>query len=157
MRFFLLILITATLLPGCSGTPPAETPAEAPPAPAAAAEPFKFVSDPAMKELMANKVEILSETLWNANLEENAPKKAADWKPFEDAANGLIEAGKSMLAAPLAKDQGKWKEETQKLIDISGVALKAIQDKNLMALNDTTNRMTEESCTTCHKLYYTGP
>jgi cytochrome c556 len=110
-----------------------------------------------MQELMAKKVEIMMETLWNAGLEETAPKKDPDWKKFEDAADGLIEAGKSMLEPPLAKDQGKWKEETQKFIDLTGVALKAVQDKNLAALNDTANKMTEQTCMSCHVLYYTGP
>ena len=154
MRVFLTSLTVALLLFGCSSTP-SETPAEETPPPAA--EPFVFVSDPAMKELMANKVEVLTEVLWNASIEENAPKKDADWKKLEDAANGLIEAGKSMLEPPLAKDQGRWKEETQKLLDDTGVALKAIKEKNLTALNDTTSKMAEGGCTTCHMLYYTGP
>ena len=155
MRFFFLILTAATLfLAGCSSAPPAEPPAEATPPPAA--QPFVFVSDPAMKELMATKVETMTETLWNASLEETAPKKDADWKKLEDAATGLVDAGKSMLAAPLAKDQGKWKEETEKFIGFSEVALKQVKEKNLKALTDTANKMTEETCTSCHKLYYTG-
>jgi hypothetical protein len=84
----------------------------------------------------------------------DSPKKDADWKKFEDAANGLIEAGKSMIEPPLAKDQGRWKEETQEMLDLSSMALKAIKEK---ALNDTANKMTEDACTSCHKLYYTGP
>ena len=110
-----------------------------------------------MKDLMANKVEVLTETLWNASLDETAPKKDADWKKLAGAANELITAGKSMLEPPLAKDQGKWKDETQKLIDLTGMALKAINEKNLPALNDTANKMTEDACGSCHKLYYTGP
>lgn len=154
MRLSISSLTLALLLFGCSSTPPAE-PAET--TEPSKAEPFVFVSDPAMKVLMAEKVEVLTETLWNASLEETAPKNDADWKKFEDAANGLIEAGKSMLEAPLAKDQGKWKEETQKFIDLTGVALNAIKEKNLTALNDTANKMTEDTCSSCHMLYYTGP
>jgi cytochrome c556 len=153
MRLSISSLTMALLVFGCTST--AEKPAETTEPPKA--EPFVFVSDPAMKELMAQKVEILTETLWNAGLEETAPKNNADWKKFEDAANGLIEAGKSMMDPPLAKDQGKWKEETQKFIDLTGVALKAIQEKNLTALNDTANKMTEDTCMSCHVLYYTGP
>ena len=110
-----------------------------------------------MKDLMANKVEVLTETLWNASLDETAPRKDADWKKLADAANELMAAGKSMLEPPLAKDQEKWKDETQKLINVTGLALKAINEKNLTALNDTTNKMTEDTCSSCHKLYYTGP
>jgi hypothetical protein len=155
MRVFLLCLTIATPLYGCSSTPSAEIPVET--TTPSAAEPFVFVSDPAMKELMANKVEVQTEVLWNAGLEENAPKTDADWKKLEEAANGLIDAGKSMLEPPLAKDQGKWKDETQKFMDDIGLALKEIKAKNLTALNDTTGKMTEGTCTTCHKLYYTGP
>jgi hypothetical protein len=152
MRFSLFVLTAATLfLTACSIAPPAET------APAAAPQPFVFVSDPAMKELMAKKVEILTGTLWNASLEENAPKKDADWKKFEDAATGLVDAGKSMLVSPLAKDQGKWKEQTEKFIGLSEIALKAVKEKDLTTLTDTANKMTEDTCSSCHKLYYTGP
>ena len=155
MRFFFLILTATTLLlTACSSAPPTEQPTETTPPPA---QPFVFVSDPAMKELMANKVELLTETLWNAGLEETAPKKDSDWKKLEDAAIGLVDAGKSMLTAPLAKDQGKWREETEKFIGFSEVALKAVKEKNVAALTDTANKMTEETCTSCHKLYYTGP
>ena len=153
MRFYISSLTIAVLLFGCSSAPPVETPA-APPSPA---EPFVFVSDPAMKDLMATKVEVLTETLWSASLDETAPRKDADWKKLSDAANELITVGKSMLEPPLAKDQGRWKEETQKLIDLTGKALKAINEKNLIALNDTANKMTEDTCASCHKLYYTGP
>jgi cytochrome c556 len=152
MRFFFFVLTAASLLvTACSSAPPAES------APAPAAQPFVFVSDPAMKELMAKKVEIFTGTLWNASLEENAPKKNSDWKKLADAATGLVGAGQSMLAAPLARDQGKWKEETEKFIGLSEAALKAVIEKDLTALTDTANRMTEETCTSCHKLYYTGP
>ena len=155
MRLYISSLPLALLLFGCSSAPPAETPAA--PAPPAEPQPFVFVSDPAMKDLMANKVEVLTETLWNASLDETAPRKDADWKKLADAANELITAGKSMLEPPLAKDQGKWKDETQKLIDLTGMALKAINEKDVTALNDTANKMTEDSCGSCHKLYYTGP
>ena len=155
MRFFLSPLTVALLLFGCSGATPPETPTE--PGVPPTAEPFVFVSDPALKELMGKKVEVFTEALWNASLEETAPKKDADWKKLADAADGLIEAGKSMLEPPLAKDQGKWKEETQKMLDMTSVALKAIKEKDLKALNDTANKMTEDTCTSCHKLYYTGP
>ena len=155
MRFFFLMLTTTTLLlTACSNASPTEQPIETTPPPA---QPFVFVSDPAMKELMARKVELLTETLWNAGLEEAAPKKDSDWKKLEDAAIGLIDAGKSMLAAPLAKDQGKWRDETEEFIGFSEVALKAVKEKNVTALTDTANKMTEKTCTSCHKLYYTGP
>jgi cytochrome c556 len=154
MRFVASTLTVALLLCSCSSSPSAETPeAKAP----AVAKGFIFVSNPALKELMATKVEVLTETLWNASLEETAPKNDADWKKFEEAAKGLIEAGKSMLEPPLVKDQGKWKEETQKLLDLTDVALKAIREKNLAALNDTANKMTGDTCMSCHELYYTGP
>ena len=110
-----------------------------------------------MKDLMATKVEVLTETLWSASLDETAPRKDANWKKLAAAANELMTVGKSMLEPPLAKDQGKWKGETQKLIELTGVALKAINEKNLTALNDTANKMTEDTCSSCHKLYYTGP
>jgi hypothetical protein len=154
MRLFFRLLAVVTLLSGCSGSTPAETPAATT---QPSTEPFVFVSDPALKELMAKKVEILMEALWNANLEETAPRTDADWKKFENTAKDLIEAGEELLEPPLAKDQGKWKEETRKMLDRTGVALQAIKEKNLKALNDTTNQMTEDACTSCHKLYYTGP
>ena len=157
MRFLFSILITCSLLLfGCATTPPAEEKPAETKAPAAD-KPFVFVSDPAMKALMAEKVEVFSETLWNAGLEETAPKKPADWKKLEDAANGMVDAGKSMLNPPLSKDEGKWKEETQKFLDFSNTLSKAAKDKNLMTLNDTSAKMLDETCSTCHKLYYTGP
>jgi cytochrome c556 len=110
-----------------------------------------------MKELMATRVEIPSSALWNANLDESAPKKDADWKPFEDAAKNLVEAAKSMMAPPLAKDEGKWKEESQKLVALAEACLKAVNEKNLAALKDSSNKLIEDGCTTCHKAYYTGP
>jgi hypothetical protein len=105
-----------------------------------------------MKELMA-KIEGLFETLWSANLEQNAPKSDEDWQKFANPANELLAAGKRMLEPPLARDQGKWQEETGKLLALTGVAAQAIQEKNLTLLNDTTNKMTEDTCASCHKLY----
>jgi hypothetical protein len=122
----------------------------------AATKQFEFVSDPAMKELMAKRVEGLSEALWAGNVEETTPKNDADWKRFETAALGLIDEGKAMMAPPLAKDEGKWKEEVSKFTLLAEAGLKGAREKNLTALNDAANKMIEESCTSCHKLYYTG-
>jgi cytochrome c556 len=155
MRLSALLLIIGILCAACStSTPP--KPAAEESAQNAATKQFEFVSDPAMKELMATKVEGLSEALWAGNVEETAPKTNADWKRFETAAVGLIDAGKAMMAPPLAKDEGKWKEEVSKFTSLAEAGLKGAQEKNLAALNDAANKMIEDSCTSCHKLYYTG-
>ena len=144
-----LVLILFTLAFGCASTPPAEEKKEE-----EAPAPAKFVSVPELKELMAKKVEIAAEAIWNAALDESAPKTDADWKKLDDAAVELAETGKSIMTSNLAKDQGKWKEESQKMIDMAEVSRKAIKEKNRDALIDAGNRMNDEVCVSCHKIYF---
>jgi cytochrome c556 len=137
-------------LTGCASAE--EKPAEeATPAPAA---PVPFVSVPELKELMAGKIEVDSNLVLNAPYDENALKNDADWKKVEEAAGRLVDAGKSLLDPPLAKDQGKWKEEAQKMMDLAEGTRKAAQAKDKKALEDAGGKLLEESCTSCHKVYF---
>jgi 23S rRNA pseudoU1915 N3-methylase RlmH len=141
--FTLIVLVSA----GCGSAPQTEA-TETETAPA------KFVSVPELKELMATKVELAAEAIWNAALDESAPKTDADWKKLEEAAAALAENGKSLMTSNLAKDQGKWKEESQKLIDIAEVSRKAIAEKNRDALVDAGNKMNDAVCVSCHMIYF---
>jgi hypothetical protein len=146
-KFSLVLTLLTVMCFGCAGSPPAEETKEetAPP---------KFVSVPELKEIMAKKVEIAAEALWNAALDENAPKTDAAWKKLDESAVVLAETGKSIMTSDLAKDQGRWKEESQKMIDMAEVFRKIIMEKNREALLDAGNRMNDEVCVSCHKIYF---
>lgn len=148
MRHFILGFVSTVFLLGCvSANKPAE---EAPPAAPAA---LPFVSVPELMELMA-KMEIDSNLVLNAPYDPNTVKTDADWKKLDEAAGRMLEAGKSLLNPPLAKDQGKWKEETHKLVDLIEACRKAIQAKDMKALEAAGAKLVEDSCTSCHKTYY---
>ena len=151
MRHFILGFVSIVFLFGCvsANKPPAE---EAPPASVAPAA-LPFVSVPELKDLMA-KMEVDSNLVLNAPYDPNAVKTDADWKKIDEAAGRMLEAGKSLLNPPLAKDQGKWKEETHKLVDLIEACRKAIQAKDLKALESAGAKLVEDSCTSCHKTYY---
>ena len=151
MRHFILGFIFTVFLLGCVSTnKPAE---EAQPAPAAPAA-LPFASVPELKELMAKRLEVDSNLVLNAPYDPNAVKSDADWKKLDEAAGRMLEAGKSLLNPPLAKDQGKWMEEAQKLVDLTEACRKAIQAKDMKALEAAGAKLVEDSCTSCHKTYY---
>lgn len=112
----------------------------------------KFVSDPAMKAIMAGKIEHAAETLWNAD--EESVKTADGWKKLDDAAADLVDAAKSLLQPPLAKDQGKWKEESERFIRLAQETRAAITKRDLEAVSEGGGRLLEESCTPCHQIYF---
>jgi cytochrome c556 len=149
MRLFGITLIVITLLlSACSTAPEQKMEEKAPAGP-----PAKFVSDPDLKDVMAAMIEMDAETVWNIGLDENAPKTDEDWKKFEYAAIGLVQTTKLLMTSHLAKDQGKWKEESQKLLDTALVIQKAVREKNRDAVMEAGNKMNDD-CSSCHKLYF---
>jgi PBP1b-binding outer membrane lipoprotein LpoB len=149
MRLFGITLIVITLLlTGCSAAPEQKAEDKAPAGP-----PATFVSDPDLKDVMAAMIEMDAETIWNIGLDENAPKADEDWKKYEHAAIGLVQTSKLLMTSHLAKDQGKWKEESQKLVDTASVIRKAVNEKNRDAVIEAGNKMNDD-CSSCHKLYF---
>jgi cytochrome c556 len=154
MQRLVSTLILTIVLFGCS--PAAEKAAEqaAPATAAAPAAPPAFVSVPELKELMGKKVEIDSGLILNAAYDDNALKTDADWKKIDEAAVRIAEAGKTLLNPPLAKDEGKWKEEALKMIELAEATRKAIKAKDKTAVESAGAKLLEESCTSCHKTYF---
>jgi PBP1b-binding outer membrane lipoprotein LpoB len=149
MRLFGITLIAVTLLlSNCSTAPEQKAETKAPAGP-----PATFVSDPDLKDVMAAMIEMDAETIWNIGLDENAPKTDEDWKKYEHAAIGLVQTSKLLMTSHLAKDQGKWKEESQKLVDTASVIRKAVNEKNRDAVIEAGNKMNDD-CSSCHKLYF---
>jgi hypothetical protein len=143
-------LVVALCAGGCVSEPPVE-PAVA--APSVAEAPAPFVSVPELKELMAVLVEHSAEAIWNAALDEGTPKTDDEWNALDRATVGLIVAGRYMMESHLAKDQGRWKAESQKMIDLVEACRKSIKERDLKTLLEAGDRLTDDSCTSCHAVY----
>ncbi len=144
------VLLVALCVCACAREPPVE-PAVA--TPSAAEAPVPFVSVPELKELMAVLIEHSAETIWNASLDEGVPKTDDEWRALDAAAVGVMVAGRYMMESRLAKDQGRWRAESQKMIDLVEACRKSINEKDLKALLEAGDKLTDDSCTSCHAVY----
>jgi hypothetical protein len=139
--FLSLAMFAVLIVSGCTTAPaPEPTPAAPPPQ-------FKAAAD--LKDIMAFVVDYNAKKLWNAV----SPKTDEDWHVLEHEAITLGEMGNVIMMPHLAKDNGDWARLSQAMIDAAGGARKAIQAKNLDALQAAGGQIVT-TCEQCHMKYY---
>ena len=137
---------TAVFLFGCSSSPP-----QASQTPGNYRATWKSV--PELQDVMDAMVEVNAEILWNAALDENAPKTGEDWEKLDHAAVSLIETGKLLKISQLAKDNPDWPKDADRFIAQAEAARKAVKDRNLPNLLSAGDEI-NEACTGCHNKYF---
>src|SRR5262245_34985473 len=60
-------------------------------------------SEPELQDVMDAMVEVNAEALWNAAIDDKAPKSVDDWEALDHAAVALAETGKFLKISDLAK------------------------------------------------------
>jgi hypothetical protein len=123
------------------------------------APPYKPVAD--VKQLMQGVVDPSADVVWESvatiytkeGIEERRPKNDEEWANVRNHAMMLTEAGNLLMMPTRAKDGGEWMKMSQELVDISAVALRAAEAKNIDGLYDVGGRI-DEVCEKCHKKYW---
>jgi hypothetical protein len=103
-----------------------------------------------VKDLMLGIVIPASDGVFGVGSKE--PKNAMEWEVIEADAMVLAEAGRLLLTGGRAKDQGKWVEDAQKLIDTSLAAAKVAREKNVDKVL-TAGDAVYDACDSCHTTY----
>jgi hypothetical protein len=138
-----IIVAAGTVVSGCGQPPP----------------PYKPVAD--VKQLMQGIVDPSADVVWESvamiftkeGVEDRRPKTADEWAHVRNHAMMLTEAGNLLMMPSRAKDGGEWMQMAQELVDISAVALRAAEAKNVDGLYDVGGRI-DEVCEKCHKKYW---
>jgi hypothetical protein len=138
------IVVTAGVLFSACGDPP---------------PPYKPVAD--VKQLMKGIVDPSADVVWESvatiytkeGVEDHRPTSEDEWANVRNHALMLTEAGNLLMMPTRAKDGDQWMTFAQELIDISAVALRAAEAKNVDALYDVGGRI-DEVCEKCHKKYW---
>jgi hypothetical protein len=136
-----LALFAGLIVAGCTTAPTPE------PVPATPPPQFKPAAD--LKDIMAFVVDYNAKKLWNAV----SPKTDEDWHVLQHEAITLGEMGNVIMMPHLAKDNEDWAKFSQGMIDATGGARKATQEKNLDALQAAGDQIVT-TCEQCHMKYY---
>jgi hypothetical protein len=124
--------------------------------------PYKPVAD--VKQLMQGVLDPSADVVWEAvatiytkeGVEERRPRNEEEWANIRNHAMVLTEAGNLLMMPPRARDGGDWMAMSQELIEISSIALRAAEAKNVDALFDVGGRI-YDVCDRCHKKYWIRP
>ena len=119
---------------------------------------FKPVGN--VKQLMVASVGPSAEVVFDSvgtvvsaeGVQEIEPKNDEEWATVRNHALMLAESGNLLMMGGRAKDQRKWAELSEALIETGTAAFKAAEEKNAAALLEAGGRMTEV-CDHCHELY----
>ena len=116
--------------------------------------PLDFVSVPELKDVMDAMVMEQADVLWKVSGPEDAPKDDDGWHKIDHAAIAMIETAKFLQTGYLSKDDDEWVTRTKALIEAATACRQGIKEKNADKLFEAGGQL-EESCASCHKMYYT--
>lgn len=111
-----------------------------------------------LNQAMVGMVDHNAHLLWNAAVDEWAPRNDADWHELEHAAITLAAAGNVILLGGSGPDDVTWVEKadwpllTQRETDAALAMLLAVQNKDRDALSKAGDDLTA-ACEACHKEY----
>jgi hypothetical protein len=129
--------VLALLLAGLGGVMIAQAPS-----------PFQPVGN--VSQIMIDIIYPASDALFY--IEREPPKNDHDWNVIRGTALTLAESGNLLLMGGRARDQDRWVKDTKLMIDAGTAAFKAAQKKDMQAILDLNDQLSE-SCTTCHRHY----
>ncbi len=109
-----------------------------------------------INRIMVMAVDYAAHWIWDAR--EDPPATDEDWFRIEVHATQLVVLGSAIaLGGTGAKDNDwakwpRWAESSQVLVDAAQDALKAVEARNVEALNAAGDRLVD-SCTACHDVF----
>ena len=80
------------------------------------------------------------------------PKNEEQWAAVQNSALALAEAGNLLMIGSRAKDRGEWMKQSQALVDLGTVAVKAAEAKDVDAVSKAGDEI-YNVCESCHNKY----
>jgi hypothetical protein len=139
------MIIGALLLAALS--PPAS-----PPVTAGQQETHAITPQPAstISELMVKIIYPASDAIFYITTRE--PKSEAEWVELQGKALAVAESANLLMMPGRARDQDRWMQDAQLMLDAGRAAFRAAKAKDVAAL-DALNDQLYTSCTSCHQHY----
>ena len=134
-----LLLLAATLAPS-RGAWAGQTAAGPPPMQPAST----------MSELMVKIIYPASDAIFYISTRE--PKTEAEWGELQGKALAVAESANLLMMPGRARDQDRWMQDAQLMLDAGRAAFRAAKTKDVAAL-EAVNDQLYTSCTTCHQHY----
>jgi hypothetical protein len=130
----------------------AMTAAAQPPSPPASASP-RMQPASTMSELMVKIIYPASDAIFYITTRE--PKTEAEWVELQGKALAVAESANLLMMPGRARDQDRWMQDAQLMLDAGRAAFRAAKAKDVAAL-DALNDQLYTSCTSCHSHYRTN-
>jgi hypothetical protein len=122
-----------------------------PPSPAAMASPGAGMQPAStMSELMVKIIYPASDAIFYITTRE--PKSEAEWVELQGKALAVAESANLLMMPGRARDQDRWMQDAQLMLDAGRAAFRAAKAKDVAAL-DALNDQLYTSCTSCHQHY----
>jgi cytochrome c553 len=137
------IIIGVLLLAATVGAQP-----PSPPAPASRGVGMQPAST--MSELMVKIIYPASDAIFYITTRE--PKSEAEWEELQGKALAVAESANLLMMPGRARDQDRWMQDAQLMLDAGRAAFRAAKAKDVAAL-DALNDQLYTSCTSCHQHY----
>ena len=106
-----------------------------------------------MSELMVKIIYPASDAIFYITTRE--PKSEAEWVELQGKALAVAESANLLMMPGRARDQDRWMQDAQLMLDAGRAAFRAAKAKDVAAL-DALNDQLYTSCTSCHSHYRTN-
>ena len=103
-----------------------------------------------MSELMVKIIYPASDAIFYITTRE--PKSEAEWVELQGKALSVAESANLLMLPGRARDQDRWMQDAQLMLDAGRAAFRAAKAKDVAAL-DALNDQLYTSCTSCHQHY----
>ena len=103
-----------------------------------------------MSELMVKIIYPASDAIFYITTRE--PKSEAEWVELQGKALAVAESANLLMMPGRARDQDRWMQDAQLMLDAGRAAFRAAKAKDVAAL-DALNDQLYTSCTSCHQHY----
>jgi hypothetical protein len=145
------IIIGVLLLAATVGAQPPSPPASASqPPPASPSRGVGMQPASTMSELMVKIIYPASDAIFYITTRE--PKSEAEWVELQGKALAVAESANLLMMPGRARDQDRWMQDAQLMLDAGRAAFRAAKAKDVAAL-DALNDQLYTSCTSCHQHY----
>jgi Lipocalin-like domain len=124
--------------------------AQPPSPPASASQGVGMQPASTMSELMVKIIYPASDAIFYITTRE--PKSEAEWEELQGKALAVAESANLLMMPGRARDQDRWMQDAQLMLDAGRAAFRAAKAKDVAAL-DALNDQLYTSCTSCHQHY----